>query len=279
MDLYGIIGYPVKHSLSPLMHNAAFKELGIDAEYKKFEVRPEELEDFFDKLDQANIKGLNVTVPYKEKVLDFIKLDQKSFYLRNVKAVNTLVKTDQAWKGFNTDIPGFLKHLKELGFDAEDKKIAMLGAGGGSRAVSYALANKGAQSIDIFDIDKDKAQRLAEMLKSLFSGFLIKVVDNIDELDIPSKDALINATPIGLNKNDPCLVDKKMIHKDLFVYDLIYNPAETKLLSLAKAAGARYSNGLGMLLYQGVLSFTHWTSRKAEEVIGIMRKTLDNALK
>ncbi len=276
MNIYGVIGWPIKHSLSPAMHNAAFKKLGIDAGYKLFEVKPEELEYFLNALNNTDIQGLNITVPYKEKVLDFAQLDQESFYLRKIKAVNTLVRKDRIWKGFNTDIPGFSRHLKELRFDPKDKKIAILGAGGASRAVSYVLANKGAQEICIFDIDKNKALGIADMLKELFNNFPVRVVNSIDELDISSKNALINATPIGLKEGDPCLIDKKMIRKDLFVYDLIYNPAETKLLSLAKAAGARYSNGLDMLLYQGALSWEHWTGKKAP--IEVMRNALKKAL-
>ena len=145
MDIYGVIGWPIKHSLSPAMHNAAFKALGIDAEYRAFEVKPESLGDFFADIDSC-IKGLNVTIPHKEKALDFIQLDQESSYLRQIKAVNTLVRQDRIWKGFNTDIPGFSRHLKELRFDPKDKKIAILGAGGASRAVSYVLANQGEAS-------------------------------------------------------------------------------------------------------------------------------------
>ncbi len=287
MDIYGVIGWPIKHSLSPAMHNAAFRRLGIDAEYRRFEVKPEGLKDFFhgrngirdskgDSVYIADLAGLNVTVPHKEKVLDFIELDQESFYLRRIKAVNTLVMKDGVWKGFNTDIPGFSRHLKELGFEPEGKKIALLGAGGASRAVSYVLANNKARQISIFDIDKNKALGIAHMLRELFDDFPVKVVDTIDELDIDSKDALINATPVGLKKEDPCLVDEQVIHKELFVYDLIYNPGETKLLSLAKAAGARYSNGLGMLLYQGALAFSHWTNKEAP--IQVMKKALLEAL-
>ncbi|PIP68278.1 MAG: shikimate dehydrogenase [Candidatus Omnitrophica bacterium CG_4_9_14_0_2_um_filter_42_8] len=280
MNIYGVIGWPIKHSLSPAMHNAAFKALGIDAEYRTFEIKPEGLGDFFADIDSC-IKGLNVTIPHKEKVLDFIQLDQESFYLRQIKAVNTLVRQGKAWKGFNTDINGFSRHLKVLGFDPRGKKIAILGAGGASRAVSYELANKGAQEICIFDIDKDKASGVASMLKELFSNLPVKIANSVEELNILSKDALINATPIGLKESDPCLIDKKMIRKDLFVYDLIYNPAETKLLSLAKAAGASYSNGLGMLLYQGVLSLSKWTGRDniPIQVVEVMRKALNAAIK
>jgi shikimate dehydrogenase len=274
--IYGVLGYPARHSLSPAMHNAAFRALKINAEYRIFEVKPEELDYFLDSLDKNNIYGLNVTVPYKEKILDFINLDSESLYLKTIKAVNTIVKKDNAWKGFNTDIPGFSKHLKE-NFDPLDKKAAILGAGGAARAVAYVLAASGAGNISIYDIDKAKSEDVIGLIRVLFPDFKILAVDSIEELDLKNKDLLINATPVGLKEADPCLVSTEMLHKDLFVYDLIYNPPETKLLALAKKAGAKASNGLGMLLYQGALSFEHFTGKRAP--IDIMRKALKEGVK
>lgn len=275
-EIYGLIGYPVKHSLSPIMHNAAFAALGLDAEYKLFEVKPDELKDFFAGLDKNNISGLNVTIPYKEKVLEFVKVDQESFYLRQIKAINTIVKKDGIWKGFNTDIPGFSRGLLE-NIDPRAKKTAVLGAGGAARAVVYALAGSHAREILIYDIDQAKAGNVVEMILSLFPGFNIKAVGTVQELDIKYKDILINATPIGMKKDDPCLIEENMLHKDLFVYDLIYNPAETALLKLAKKTGAKCSNGLRMLLYQAVLSFFHFKSREAP--IKIMEEALIEGVK
>jgi len=269
--IYGLIGYPIKHSLSPQMHNTAFKSLKINAEYRLFEVKPQELEDFLNNLDKNGIYGLNVTIPYKEKVLDFVILEPESFYLKQIKAVNTIVKEDKAWKGLNTDIPGFSKHLKE-NFNPEGKRAAILGAGGASRAVCYVLAESKAKEIVIFDIDKDKTKAVVEMIEDLFPGFNILAAPNIEDLDIINKELLVNATPIGLKESDPCLVKEEMLHKNLFVYDLIYNPAETKLLRLARKKGAKVSNGLGMLLYQGALSFKHFTEK--EPPIEIMRQAL-----
>jgi len=276
MKRYGVLGYPIKHSLSPAMHNAAFKATGIEAVYEKFEIPPEDLGRFFAGLKNTNIYGLNVTIPYKERVLDFIQLDKKSLYLAKIKAVNTLVRKGEIWQGFNTDVPGFLRHLKELGFNPYGKKIAILGAGGAGRAVSYALASNGAKGIWLFDLDKTKALSVARMVKELFVNFYVDVVDTITDLDIPNKDALINATPLGLNPDDPSPVDKKMLHKDLFIYDLVYNPPETALLRMAKSIGASCSNGLGMLLYQGMLSWEYWTGKPAPE--HIMQEALYNAL-
>jgi len=265
-NIYGVLGYPVRHSLSPLMHNAAFQALKINAKYLLFEKKPDELEDFLHSLTKENIYGLNITIPYKEKILDFVTLDKESFYLKQIKAVNTIVLENSIWKGFNTDIPGFSKDLKE-NIDPTNKRVAILGAGGGARAVAYVLANAGAREISIYDIDKKKSKEVANMIKSLFMNFRISSVDDIGQLDINQKDLLINATPIGLKDTDPCLIKEEMLHKDLFVYDLIYNPPETKLLSLAKKRGIRTSNGLKMLLYQGMLSFRIWTNKDAPQEV------------
>ncbi len=273
--IYGLIGYPVKHSLSPAMHNAAFQALNIDAEYRLFELKPEELESFLGNLKANNILGLNVTVPYKERVLGAVKLDSESFYLSQIKAVNTIVVSGDILKGFNTDIPGFERDLKE-NINPADKKAAILGAGGAARAVAYVLAKLKAKEVYIYDIDKTKSQGIVDMVKSLFAGYPIFSVDSVGELGIENKGLLINTTPVGLSDNDPCLVKEAVLHKDLFVYDLIYNPLETKLLALAKKNGLKYSNGLKMLLYQGMLSFSHWTGKDAP--IEVMRKALMEAV-
>lgn len=273
--VYGVLGYPAKHSLSPAMHNAAFRALKINAEYKIFEVKPEDLDYFLHALSKENIHGLNVTIPYKERILNFLDLDKESFYLKQIKAVNTIALEHGIWKGFNTDIPGFLKDLKE-NIDPAHKSAAILGAGGAARAVTYALANSGAEEIFIYDIEKAKSQDVAKMIKNLFPNFNIVAVENIEQLNIQEKNLLINATPVGLKDTDPCLIKEGMLDKDLFVYDLIYNPKETKLLALAKEKGARISNGLGMLLYQGMLSFKIWTKKDAPEKI--MREALKKEL-
>jgi shikimate dehydrogenase len=273
--VYGIIGWPLGHSLSPQMHNAAFKASGIDAEYKLFPLKPEYFDRFLARLANSGISGLNVTVPYKEKVLDFVELDKESLHLRVIKAVNTMSFFDGLWWGYNTDIPGFSRHLQEH-FSPVNKRAAILGAGGASRAVAYVLAKEKAAAIDIFDIDKTKSAGIAAMIKSLFPGFNIRAVDSVEKLGIGEKDLLVNATPIGLKGSDPQIVKEELLHEGLFVYDLIYNPAETALLASAKKAGARCSNGLGMLLYQGALSFKIWTGRKAPEEV--MRKALSEKI-
>jgi len=274
-QIYGVLGYPAKHSFSPAMHNAALRSLKINAKYEFFEVKPGDLKGFLEKLAERNIIGLNITVPYKEKMLDFVSLDAESSYLRQIKAVNTIVIRNGEWKGFNTDIPGFSRHLKE-NFDPANKKAAILGAGGGARAVAYILAQSKAEEIAIFDIDEKKSKDVADLIRDLFPGFRIFHAENIKKLDIQNKDLLVNATPIGLKETDPCLVREEMLHKNLFVYDLIYNPAETKLLALSKQIGAKTANGLGMLLYQGMLSFKIWTGEDAPQEV--MRQALQGEL-
>ncbi len=280
---YGLVGCPLGHSLSPLMHNAAFKKLNIPGEYHLFQKQPQELEPFLKSLEVEGIWGLNVTVPYKKKVLelDFVEPDRTARYAKEIRAVNTIVRKSEGLKGFNTDVAGFLRHLNKLNFDPFKKKIALLGAGGAGGAIAYAVAKKGAEEIAIFDIDKDKSKNVSGILEKLFPGLKIAIADTVEELNINSKNMLINATPVGLKEDDPCLVEEYMLHKDLFVYDLIYNPSLTKLLSLAKSKDLRHSNGLGMLVYQGAFSFIYFTETHIPytKIVEVMWGALEEELK
>ncbi len=282
-SVYGLIGYPLGHSLSPLMHNAAFTALGVDAVYKLFPLREEELDNFFANLKEknSNIFGLNVTVPYKEKVLKY--LNSLSPFAQKIGAVNTIViNPDRSLIGHNTDGPGFLTHLTELGFEPRNKKVAILGAGGAARAIISVLSLIPGRpaSIKVYDIDTQKAHNLVDDLKNRLAIDHICVVHSIDDLEIDKSNLLINATPVGLKEDDPCLVDEGLLHEGLFVYDLIYNPSKTRLLQLAERCGCQTANGLDMLFYQGVLAFQHWADCElSEEIKGIMRKSLLEGLK
>ncbi|MFC1510078.1 shikimate dehydrogenase [Candidatus Omnitrophota bacterium] len=279
---YGLLGYPVNHSLSPLMHNAAFEALEIDAVYKLFSREERELEDFFSDLkkDTSPIFGLNVTVPYKEKVIPF--LDTLSPFAQKTGAVNTItISADRKLTGQNTDGPGFLSHLDELSVKTEDARVAIIGAGGASRAIiaSLCLIVERPASISLFDIDRDKARILVDDLSSRMDASMVQVVSSIDDLDIPACDIVMNATPIGMKKTDPALFEPELLNANQFVYDVIYNPAETTFLSFAKACGARYSNGLGMLYFQGVLAFQHWAETQIDERVKMaMREALEDGL-
>jgi len=269
--IYGVLGNPAKHSLSPLMHNAAFSALKINAEYKIFEVEPKNLENFMLSLSKEGIFGLNVTVPYKEKVIPF--LQNISDEAKLIGAVNTIKVSGDKLEGFNTDGEGFLKHISEdLKFDPKGKSIAIIGAGGAAKAVSICLSKRSPKRISIYDIDGVKLLSLINHLKENFKYVEFNSVSSPENLGINNSDLLINATAIGMKEADPCLVDEKSLHKDLLVYDLIYNPNETKLLALAKRVGAKTSNGLGMLLYQGMAAFEIWTGEKAPKEV--MKKAL-----
>jgi len=277
--LYGIVGYPVEHSLSPLMHNAAFRELDVDAAYELFPLKEEELDGFFAKLrdKESPIFGLNVTVPYKETALKY--LDTLTPFAQKIGAINTVVITeDRKLIGYNTDAPGFLSHLTELGCQTRDKKVAIFGAGGASRAMIAALCliKERPASIRIFDMVKEKADRLVENLKERVNVDIVESVMSIDDLDVAASDLVINATPVGMNKDDPCLVEADVFHSGMFVYDVIYNPQETPLLREARKRGAQVSNGLGMLYYQGVLAFQHWADMELDDAVkDKMRRSLE----
>ena len=281
-SIYGLVGYPLGHSLSPLMHNAAFNELGVDAVYKLFSMEEGELDGFFSELkDGASpIFGLNVTVPYKEKVIKY--LDNIDPLVEKIKAVNTIViNKKRKLIGFNTDAPGFLAHLAELDFNTADKRIAVLGAGGAARAIISVLSLivERPQSIKIYDIDKGKADFLISDLGQRINIDIVEVVNSVDDLNVELSDFLINATPIGMKEEDPCLVEEALLHDDMLVYDLIYNPKETELLKIAKEKGAQVSNGLGMLYYQGILAFQRWAEQEIDQSVkNIMREAIEEGL-
>lgn len=277
--VYGIVGDPVKHSLSPYMHNAAFKALEVDAEYRLFPLKKGELKRFFEDLkdEQSPIFGFNVTVPHKEEVLEY--MDRLDPFADKVQAVNTVVVNHQRKLiGYNTDGPGFLAHLKELKFNLHEKRISILGAGGTTRALlaTLCMIPERPQSIRIYNRTFPKLESLINDLSSRIDLDIVEPVHSVDDLNIELADMLINTTSLGLDEHDPCLVDEEALHSNLLVYDVIYNPNGTPLLNNAKKKGSKIANGLGMLFYQGVLSFQHWAELEAsDELKNIMREALE----
>ena len=276
---YGIVGYPVKHSLSPAMQNAAFRELGIDAEYLLFEVAPEKLEDFLGSLKRKGISGLNVTIPHKIKAKEY--LEQSGSLDENAKrlgAVNTIKVSEEGLAGFNTDGPGFYRSLiEDLRLEPEGKSVFILGAGGAAKAIAMYLGNTPAK-ISVFDIDEDKVKGLAEHYKKYFDAKRLHVVagEGAVKASLDASDLLINATPIGMNESDPSPVDKKLLHAGMYIYDLVYNRPYTQLVKEANSMKIHAVTGLGMLLYQGAIAFEIWTGRKAPA--SVMRRSLREAL-
>jgi shikimate dehydrogenase len=256
------------------MHNAAFSALKIKAKYKLFELEPDHLGSFLNSLKQKNICGFNVTYPYKEEIIAF--LSSKSSGVKEIGAANTVI-VDKAGKlkGFNTDYLGFIAHLKEL--KLKPKKVALIGAGGAAKAVGLALAKMKVKQLCIYDIDKFKSLSLFKKLNSSFGGTKFDVASCLEDLELSKKDLLINASPVGMRQNDPCLFAASDLPAGLFVYDLIYSPLETKLLSLAKERNLNFSNGLGMLLYQGVFAFQHFSGRQPP--VEIMQAALEKGAK
>lgn len=273
--LYGLIGYPVKHSFSACMQEAAFSHYGIKARYELFEVPPAQLGVFFkEKVKRLGLKGFNVTIPHKEEAVPFLEGGSISPVVRMIGAVNTVrVETDGSFSGFNTDGPGFGRDLKEKGVDVVGHKVVLLGAGGGAKAVALTLAAMRTGALEVFDILAGKSERLAGSIREFYPGVDVRVVDEVRHLRLDDAALLVNATPVGMKPGEVSLISGAKLPSHLFVYDLIYNPSQTPLLHAAQLAGCRWANGLGMLLYQGCLAFEHWTGKEAP--VADMRRTLE----
>ena len=273
--VYGLIGNPIAKSLSPFMHNAALARLKIKAKYRLFPLEEKELLPFFSSLAKRNIRGLNVTIPFKEKVLRAVKGSRNSA-VSAIGAANTaVVDAGGKIKFFNTDYLGFSRHIAEL--KLKPKMVAVIGAGGAAKAICYALGKGGAQQVAVYDIDHFRSLSLMKRFNSLFPQTKFTAAGSVEALDIRNKDLLVNASSVGMKPQDPLLVDASMLHPELFVYDIIYSPAKTGLLKLAEEKRLRFSNGLGMLLYQGVESLNLWIPPKKAPV-DTMRAALEKAL-
>ncbi len=277
MKKYGLLGRDISYSLSPAMHNAAFKALGIDAEYLLFDISGEGLKDFFAKLRKGEISGCNITVPYKEKALKFT--EEPTAAAKAIGALNTVLHDGGILRGYNTDYQGFIKVLcgfneGDLNFNIEGKSAFVFGAGGAARAVIYGLITLGAKRIVIADIDTKKAVKLADVFsRKQWGDAVITIAQDKTQYDdfISKTDLIVNATPCGAKSADEWLFNYKYIDRKHFVLDLIY-ARETALIKEARARNANASDGLNMLLYQAGRSFEHWTKKDAP--LGIMRKVL-----
>lgn len=276
-QVYGLIGYPVAHSVSPAMHNAAFQSLKMNRIYAAFPVRPAFLGDAAAAIRALGLGGVNVTVPHKETVLSY--LDQLAEEARLIGAVNTIVVREGELVGYNTDAGGFLRSLDEEGFTPSGKGAVVLGAGGAARAVAVQMALGGARRIVFVNRTTARAERLAELVSGL--GCLTEVLSWSDRAvgrEIGDADLVVQTTALGMHPrvDDSPPVDARWFHTGQLVYDLVYNPRETRFLRTVARAGARTAGGLGMLLHQGAQAFELWTGRKAP--VEVMRRALDKAL-
>lgn len=275
----GLIGDPVEHSMSPAMHNSAFKDSGLYYIYLPFKVKKEQLERAILGIKALNIKGINVTIPHKISVIPF--LDELDPLAEKIGAVNTIINNNGVLKGYNTDAHGFLKAMSERGISPEGKRIVILGAGGASRAISFILADKGASLVILNrKLELDQAVELAASISRTF-GEEIKALElnepNLEQA-LGNSDILVNATSVGMSPNvDKTIVPSGLLKADLIVFDIVYNPLKTKLLAEAEAAGAGVISGLEMLVWQGALAFEMWTGLKAS--LETMRKAAIRVLK
>lgn len=268
--IYGIIGDPVAHSLSPVMHNAAFEKLGLDAVYLAFKVSKDELGDAIKGAKRLGIAGLNVTIPLKEKALLFVDAEEVA---GKIGAINTIDFSHDTPMGYNTDGIGSVRVLKETVGELKGKKVLILGAGGAAKAIAFYLDLEGAK-VTLANRTKERAAQLASKLSNAAAIGL----DAELKTRIKASDILINATSVGMHPHgDATLVNADLMHQDLVVFDIMYNPVETKLLKEAKRAGVKkIVDGVKMLVYQGAASFKIWT--KEEPPIDVMEKAVTDAL-
>lgn len=266
-----VIGDPIEHSLSPTMHNAAFNHLKLGFVFLAFKVTSDHLENAMRGVRALGIRGLNVTMPHKNAVTEF--LDEADAAVRFLRATNTILNQDGRLRGFNTDGVGAVKALKNNGVDLAGKKVLLLGAGGAAKAIAFYLARE-VDEICILNRDAAKARELASILEPCgknISGEELTL--NQIAMGLQDADVLINATSVGMTPNaDESLVRPEWLKPRLCVMDIVYNPVETKLIRDARAADAKVVNGVEMLLYQGAASFEIWMHCPAP--VDVMREAL-----
>ena len=261
-QLYGILGDPIEHSLSPLIHNAAFQRLDLNAVYLAFRVAPEALGLAFEGIRSLGIRGVNITIPFKQTAIEFIDEIPEDLD-RATGAINTIVNRDGQLYGYNTDGVGFLTSLKEdLHFDPKGKTVLVLGAGGSACSVVFSLARAHAEHIVIYNRTQERAQGLTDFVQAYFPETEIETISALDEVYSQKIDLVVNATSCGMKGNAGSPVDLKRLKHKTSVYDLVYAPSETMLLNSAKELGWPAVNGLGMLAAQAALSFELWTGKK-----------------
>ena len=265
----GLIGYPLKHSISAVFQQAGFDHYKLDIRYQAWETKPGRLEATLERLRQPDTLGANVTVPHKEAML--LLLDRVEEPAQQIGAVNTIIKAGRKLVGYNTDAHGFMRALRgDVGFDPRDRWVVILGAGGVARAVAFTLIKSGATQLTIINRTLERAEALSlDLTVSLDEGQGLAALaweERSFRQALGQCDLVVNCTTIGMKHGageGQSPVDAKFLTKDMLVCDLVYNPLETPLLKMAAAAGAQTLGGLPMLIYQGAAAFELWTGRQA----------------
>ena len=270
--LVGVFGWPVTHTASPAMHNAAFAALGMNWVYAAFSVEPKNLRPALCGARDMGLVGVNLTLPHK--VLALNAVDEVHSEARRLGAVNTILMEHSRLRGFNTDGYGFVKALQdEFNLTLEGARVLVLGAGGAGRAIAVKCALEGAAKVFVANRTPARTRPIGKEIAATDTEFKA-VPFEADALArvIGEVDLLVNATSVGLNDGESLGLDKRLFSPKLLVYDTIYRPAQTDLLCAAAEAGARAANGQSMLLHQGAKSFEIWTKRKAP--LAVMRRAL-----
>ncbi|MCH4888795.1 shikimate dehydrogenase [Acidaminobacter sp. JC074] len=248
-----LLGSPVEHSFSPMMHNASFQKLGINAKYLAFDVHPSSIEQAVEGVRAFGFLGCNVTIPHKEAVMQHLdEIDPKA---ERIGAVNTVVNENGRLKGYNTDVDGFIESFKTFHYDFKNKKIAVLGTGGASKAVVVGLLYQGVGEIHIFSRSYDKSSSFCDRIDNSLKAMTYDQLDETFPYDV-----VVNTTPVGMHPNEGKSVIhvENLGHKETIFYDLIYNPLETEFLRQGRESGRRTLNGLDMLIYQGIYALRYW---------------------
>jgi shikimate dehydrogenase len=275
--LCAVFGSPIAHSASPAMHNAAFAELDLNWRYLAFEVNPKNLRAALDGAKAMNFAGINLTVPHKLLAVEMMdELDESAKKWGAVNTIKFIAEENRKIRavGFNTDADAITKSLREdLKMELRDAKILLLGAGGAGRTAALKLASENIAELFLVNRTRNKAEQIAVEIKKQFPAVTVLV-------DYPKTnvDLVLNATSLGLQNDDPSPLDEKKISlkQTRAVYDMIYRPAETKLLAAAKNSSCKTANGLGMLLHQGAKAFEIWTGKTAP--LDIMRRALEQTI-
>lgn len=275
----GLLGNPVEHTLSPVIHNTLAELTGINLTYLPFLVEKEQLKEAVLGARALHILGLNVTVPYKEKILPYLyEVDELA---EKIGAVNTLVSAENGYKGCNTDMPGLYRAMASDGISVEGEEILLLGAGGVARAVAVMLCDK-VKRLIIINRTVEKAAAIAEEVNGYAGCKVAEALALTQYAALPGKDYLaIQATNIGMypHTDETLISDTAFYEKIRIGYDLIYNPGETRFMKQVKAAGGEAYNGLKMLLYQGIIAFELWNNCKiTKEQAAVVYKKLQDEL-
>jgi len=273
---YAVLGHPIGHTLSPVMHNASMESLGLDAIYLAFDVHPDRLISVLASMRDMGFGGVNLTVPLKEIAFQHLTdLDESA---RIMGAVNTVSFHDENMRGHNTDGYGFVQAVNEaFGPSIKQEHLFVLGTGGAGRAVALTCAGQGAASLTLSDLDLDRCERVADEIRRVAPALPVSIVTGSDATQAArTADIIIQSTPVGMKKDDPSLLPPEAFRTGQKVYDLIYMYPETALLKIARDRGAQVANGLGMLLHQGARAFTIWTGLEPDTEA--MRQALEHAV-